>query len=147
MRSWDTNPWSNFCDPQWELICRNKWHTDLRNIHNTGNSCRETLPYASMALKLPQYFHLLMEKPLGRYFKVRFPYYQAAQCNQKTTIPVPLRSQVRSDKAKKGWASTLITATTSVHLPKPITTDLTNKVRFCFGRRQLNFLLYGPDQH
>ena len=24
--SWHTNPWSNFCDPHWELICYKKWH-------------------------------------------------------------------------------------------------------------------------
>ena len=41
-----------------------------------------------MALKLPWYFYLLMEKPLGCYFQVQSPYYQAAQCNQKTPIPV-----------------------------------------------------------
>ena len=100
---------------------------DLRNIHNTGNSCRDALPYANMALKLPQYFFLLMEKPLGRYFQFRFPYYQAAKCNQKTPIPISSRRQVRSEKAKKGETSTLITATTSVHLPKPVSTDLTIK--------------------
>ena len=37
------------------------------------------------------------------------------------------RQQVRSEKAKKGYASTLITATTSVLLPKPVLTDLTIK--------------------
>ena len=26
MSSWDTNPWSNFCDSHWELIFHNKWH-------------------------------------------------------------------------------------------------------------------------
>ena len=100
---------------------------DLRNIHTTGNSCRDALPCANMALKLPRYFYLLMEKPLGRYFQIRSPYYQPAQCNQKTLIPVSSRRQVRSEKAKKGYASTLITATTSVHLPKPVSTDLTIK--------------------
>ena len=65
---------------------------DLRNIHTTGNSCRDTLPCANMALKLSRYFYLLMEKLLGRYFQVRSPYYQAAQCNQKTPIPVPRNS-------------------------------------------------------
>ena len=65
-----------------------------------------------MALKLYWYFYLLMEKPLGRYFQVRSPYYQAAQCNQKTPIPVFSRWQVRSEKAEKGQAPTLITATT-----------------------------------
>ena len=24
--SWDTNPWSNFCDPHWKLISHDKWH-------------------------------------------------------------------------------------------------------------------------
>ena len=96
---------------------------DLRNIHTTGNSCRDALPCANMALKLPRYFYLLMEKPLGRYFQVRSPYYQAAQCNQKTPIPVSSRWQVRSEKAKM----TLITAITSVHLPKWVSTDLTIK--------------------
>ena len=68
---------------------------DLRNIHFTGNSCRDALPYANIALKLPRYFYLLVEKPLGRYFQVRSPYYQVAQCNQKTPIPVCSRWQVR----------------------------------------------------
>ena len=43
---------------------------DLRNIHTTVNSCRDALPCANMALKLPQYFYLLMEKPFARYFQV-----------------------------------------------------------------------------
>ena len=100
---------------------------DSGNIHTTGNSCRDALPCANMALKLPQYFYLLMEKPLGRYFQVQSPYYQVAECNQKTLIPVSSKLQVRSEKAKKGYTSTLITATTSVHLPKPVPTDLTIK--------------------
>ena len=37
----------------------------------TGNSCRDALPCMTMALKLPQYFYLLMEKHLGHYFQVR----------------------------------------------------------------------------
>ena len=52
---------------------------DLRNIHNTRNSFRDALPYMNVALKLPQHFYLLMEKPLGCYFQVWSPYYQAAQ--------------------------------------------------------------------
>ena len=55
----------------------------------------------NMALKLRQYFYLLMEKPLGRHFRVRSLYYQVAQCNQKTLILVSLRWQVLSKKAKK----------------------------------------------
>ena len=100
---------------------------DLRNIHTTGNSCRVALPCENMALKVPWYFHLLMEKPLGHYFQVQSPYYQVAQCTQKTPIPLSSRWQVRFEKAKKELASTLITATTSVHLHKPVSTDLTIK--------------------
>ena len=58
---------------------------DLKNIHTTRNSCRDALPCTNMALKLPQYFYLLMEQPLGHHFQVKSPYYQAAQ---KTPIPV-----------------------------------------------------------
>ena len=28
----DTNPWNNFCDPHWELICHNKWHPGTSKI-------------------------------------------------------------------------------------------------------------------
>ena len=42
------------------------------------------------------------EETSGRYFQVWSPYCQAAQCNQKTSIPVSSRCQVRSEKAKEG---------------------------------------------
>ena len=42
---------------------------DHRNIHTTGKSWRDVLPCANMALKLPRYFYLLIEKPLGCYFQ------------------------------------------------------------------------------
>ena len=91
---------------------------DLRNIHTS---------LCDMALKLSQYFYLLMEKPSCCYFHVWSPKYQVAHGNQKTPIPVSSRWQVRSGKAKKGWVPTLITANTSVHLPTPVSTDLTIK--------------------
>ena len=100
---------------------------DLKNIHTTGNSCRDTLPCANMALKLPRYFYLLMEKPLGHYFQVRSPYYQAAQCNQKTLILVSSRWQASSEKAKKKIS---IKTNHSYHhpsSPKPVPTDLAIK--------------------
>ena len=98
---------------------------DLRNVQTTGNSCWDALPCGIIALKLPRYFYLLMEKPLGCYFQVRSPYYQEAQCNQKRPIPVSSRGEVRSEKARKGSASTVIIVTTSIHLPKTVSTDLT----------------------
>ena len=77
-----------------------------------------------MALKLLQYFYLLIEKPLGRYFHVRSPYYWMAQCNHKTPIPISSRWLLRSEKAKKRIS---INAKHSVHLPNPVSTDLTIK--------------------
>ena len=71
---------------------------DLRDIHTTGNNFRDALPCANMALKLPRYFYLLMEKPLGRKYQVRSLYYKAAQCNQTTLY---LSFFLRSDKEKK----------------------------------------------
>ena len=125
MRSWDINPWCNFCDPHWELICHNKWHPGTSKISTPPKIAVGTHFHPQMALKLSQYLYLLMERPLGRYFQVQSPYYQAAQCNQKTPIPESTRWQVRSVKAKKGSESTLITGTTSVHLPKVVSTGLT----------------------
>ena len=45
----------------------------------------------NMALKLPQYFYLLMKKRLGHYFQAQSLYYQVAQCKQKTPVPVASR--------------------------------------------------------
>ena len=44
--------------------------------------------------------------------------------NTKSCIPV---WQVRSEKPENGQVSTLITAITTVHLPNPVSTDLTLK--------------------
>ena len=97
---------------------------DLRNIHTTGNSCRDALWCANMALKLPRYFDVLMEKPLGRYLQVRLPYYQAAHCNQKTHSRVlKVAGQVWESQKKMS-----INASHSCHQrssPKPVSTDLT----------------------
>ena len=32
MSSWDSNLWSNFCDPHLELTCCNKWHPGTSGI-------------------------------------------------------------------------------------------------------------------
>ena len=74
---------------------------DFRNICTTGNSCRDTLPFVRTALKLPRYFYLLMEKPLGCNFQVWSLYYQAAQCYQKTPILDPQGDSSDLKKPKK----------------------------------------------
>ena len=76
----------DFCDPHWELICHNKW--------NPGTSEISTPLMRNIALKLFWYFYLLMKKPQS-------PYYQTAQWNQKTPIPVSARWQVLSENTKK----------------------------------------------
>ena len=92
---------------------------DLRNIHITAISCRDTLPCANMAL--PWYFYFLMEKPLHRYFQIQSPYYQVAQCNQKTPIPVCSwwsNIKVRfsfNQPNRKEWGARLVDAVK--HLP------------------------------
>ena len=62
---------------------------DLRNIHTTGNSCRDALPCANMALKLPQYFYLLMEKPFARYFQVILLTVRWHSATRKHLFPYP----------------------------------------------------------
>ena len=65
---------------------------DLRNIHTVGNSCRDALPWTNMALKLPRYFYLLMEKPLGSSdFQVQSPYSQVAQKPPENTYSCILK--------------------------------------------------------
>ena len=39
---------------------------------------------SNMTLEPFQYFYVLIAKPVGYYFQSWSPYYQAAQCNQKT---------------------------------------------------------------
>ena len=94
---------------------------ELKDIHNTKNSCRA-------------YFYVQHTKttlvflPADRkaYLQVRSPYYETAQCNQKTPIPVSQGDMWGVRKPKKDKHQ-LVTATTNVHLPKSISTDLTIK--------------------
>ena len=53
-----------------------------------------------MEIKLSKYFYQLMDKSLSHYFQVQSRYYLVAQFNQKTSIPLTSRRQVRSEKAK-----------------------------------------------
>ena len=66
-----------------------------------------------------------MEKPLGCYFQVRPPHYQAEQCNQKKptySCVFKVTDQVR-ESGKKISINTGHSYT-SVHFPKPVSTDL-----------------------
>ena len=54
-------------------------------------------------------------------------WYRATRKHLNRNIPVSSMWQVRSEKSKKRKASILITTTTSNHLSKPVSTDLTIK--------------------
>ena len=58
---------------------------------------------------------------------IRSSYYQLAQCKRKHLLPYPQGDRSGLRKPKKGQASTLITDNTSIHLPTPVSTDLTIK--------------------
>ena len=51
-----------------------------------------------MALKLSRYFYLLMERPLGRYFQVRSPYYQAAKNFEQRTLYYNMQKTTLGDR-------------------------------------------------
>ena len=54
-----------------------------------------------IALKLPQYFYLMMEKTFGCYFHVQSPYYQETQCNKKHLFLHPQGDRSGLKKPKK----------------------------------------------
>ena len=57
--------------------------TEIDQLYLVTKDFKHNMP------KLFWYFYLLMEKPLGCHFQVQSPYYQVAQCNQKTPILCP----------------------------------------------------------
>ena len=52
----DTNPWSNFCDLHWDLICRNKWHLVTFEISTPLEIAVETHFYGLHGTKTTQIF-------------------------------------------------------------------------------------------
>ena len=94
---------------------------DLRNIHATGNSCREhgtkTTPVFSPAdgeaswSLLPSLVSLL----------------SGGTVQPENTYTCILKVTGQVWESQKRISITLITATTRVHLPKPVSTDLTIK--------------------
>ena len=100
---------------------------DLRNIHTTENSCKDALPCANMALKLPWYFYLLSLLVATSNFGLLTIRRHSATRKHLFLYPQGDRSGLKKPKKDK-HQSTLMTATTSVHLPKPVSTDLTLKL-------------------
>ena len=96
---------------------------DLRNIHTTGNSSRDALPCATIAL-YPSIFICWWRNLLFATSK-----FGLLAIRQHSVTRKYLFSYPQGDRSvlRKWKASTLITATTSVELCKPVSTDVTVK--------------------
>ena len=66
--SWETNPWFNYCDPNWELICCSKWHSGTSQVSTPPELAIGTHFHVQHITKTTQYLYMKMEKPLGKYF-------------------------------------------------------------------------------
>ena len=99
---------------------------DLRNIHTTRNSCRDALSCANMALKLPRYFYLLMVTSWSL-LPSSVSLLSGGTVQPENTYSCILKVTGQVWESQKRTSITLITATTSIHLPKPVSTDLTIK--------------------
>ena len=106
--SLNTIPWNNFCDFD-STFCKRR-HPVTSGTFTPSEIAIGThfwkylkghTSMHEMTLEPPQYFYLLIEKPYASYFQVQSPYYQMAQCNQKTTISVSSRWQLKSENPKK----------------------------------------------
>ena len=119
IETWDTDPWNNFCDPHWKLMCRKKWHLGTSGISPPPEIALATHFYARHGFKTT-------------------PVVLPADWETKRSLLPSLvsslnsRYQSRSEKAKKGLASTLITASTSVLYPKPVSSE--NWFRFSLNQ-------------
>ena len=134
MSSWDTNPWSNFCDPHWELICPTKWHP--------GTSAISTPPEIAVGMHFhawtwhynyPGIFTCWWRSLLVVTSKFCVLTIRRHSATRKHLFPYPQGKRSGLRKPKKE-SSTLITATTSVHLPMFAV--------FCFFGRIQHFMLF-----
>ena len=104
---------------------------DLRNIHTTKNSCRVTVLCVNMALKLPQYFYLLMEKPL---LPSLISLLSRGTVQPENTYSCIVKVTCQVWESQKRISINNNHSCISIHLPKPISTVLYNYyyVRFLF---------------
>ena len=53
---WDSNPWSNFCDLHWQLICCKKWHPGTSEISTSLEIAARSHFYAQHGTKTTPVF-------------------------------------------------------------------------------------------
>ena len=77
---WDIDPWSNFCDPHWELICRNKWQLATSGISISPEIAVGTHFYARHGTKTTPVLLPTDGKAFWLLLLSRSPYCQATEC-------------------------------------------------------------------
>ena len=101
---------------------------DLRNIHTTGNSCRDTLPCTSEhGTKTTPVFLPADGEASWSLLPSSVSLLSDSTVQPENTYSCILKVTGQVWESQKRISNTLITATTSVHLPKPVSTDLTIK--------------------
>ena len=127
VRSWNTNRWSNFCDPHWELTFRNKWHPGTLEISTPPEIAVETHFHARNGTKTTLVFLSADGETSWLLFPKSISLLSGGTLQPKNTYSCILKVTSWVWETQKRQASTLITTTISVYLPKPVSTDLTIK--------------------
>ena len=121
--SWNTNPWSMFCDPHCELICCNKWHPGISVISNPLK--------IAVGMHFPvwtwHYNYLGIFNCSWSLLPSSISLLSGGSLQPENIYSCILTVTGQFWESQKGWASTPITSTTSIHLPKLVSTDLTLK--------------------
>ena len=100
---------------------------DLRNIHTTRNSCREALPCVKLGTKTTPVFLPADGEASWLLLQSSVSLLSGSTMQPENTYSCILKVTGQVWESQKRSSITLITATTSIHLPKPVSTDLTIK--------------------
>ena len=100
---------------------------DLRNIYTTGNSCRDALPCAKHGTKTTPVFLPADGEASWSLLPSSVCLVSGGTVQPESTYSRILKVKGQVRESQKRISITLITATTSVHLPKPVSIDLTIK--------------------
>ena len=124
MRSWDTNPSNNFCDPYWELLCCNKWHPGISGMSTPAEFTVGTHFHMQHGTKTTPVFLSVDGEAFWLLLPSSVSLLPCGTVQPENAYSCILKVIVMSEKARKGQASTLITVITSVHLPKTVSTNV-----------------------
>ena len=97
---------------------------DLRNIHTTGNSCRGRTSMREHGTKTTPVFLPADGEASSSLLPSLVSLLSGGRVQPENTYSCILKVTGQVWESQKRISITLITATTSVHLPKPVSTDL-----------------------